>query len=157
MIPVQEVLETADKLMAVDGCTNFFAGPTNHQLTANINFYRIHYDFVHIIGTSGGNPEDTVDVIRLIEAEVLNPAAMLTHIGGLNSVADTVLGMGKSSVSLKKICYNEIILPMTAIDDFEELGKRNEMFRQLDLIVKNNKGLWCREAENYLLEKALKI
>ena len=41
----------------------------------------------------GGVPEDTVDTIKLIEDEVLNPGAIVTHIGGLDSVIDSVLNM----------------------------------------------------------------
>lgn len=157
MVPIQAVLETADKISATDGCANFFAGPTDHQLSAYVNFYRVHYDFVHIIGTSGGTPEDTTDVIRLIEKGVLNPAAMITHIGGLNSVTDAILGMEKPSDGLKKICYNGIFLPMIEIADFEELGRSDRIFKPLHEIVKSNKGLWCAEAERYLLENAPKI
>jgi len=110
-----------------------------------------------MIGTSGGTPEDTEDVIRLIEDGVLNPAVMLTHIGGLDSVSDTILGMCKPDDGLKKMCYNAISLPMTAIEEFENLEKTNAMFKKLNEIVKKNNGLWCEDAENYLLENAPKI
>lgn len=156
MVPALSVLELSDDILAVDGCANFFAGPTDHNLNAKINFYRMHYDFVHHIGTSGGNPQDTVDVVRLIEKGILNPAAMLTHIGGLNSIINTVLGMGKPSDGLKKMCYNEVSMPMTSIDSFEELGRTSELFRNLDAIVKRNGGLWCAKAEAYLLTNAPK-
>ena len=154
MVTAPGVLEIADDLLAVDGCANFFAGPTDHSLKAKINFYRVHYDFTHHIGTSGGTPGDTVDVVRLIEKNLLNPAAMLTHIGGLDSVIDVILGMGNPSDGLKKICYNEVSMPMTAIDSFEELGKTSQLFYDLAAIVGRNNRLWCAEAERYLLANA---
>lgn len=101
-------------------------------------------------------PEDTVDTIKLIEDKVLNPGAIVTHIGGLDSVIDSVLNMDKP-VGLKILIYNEIRLPLTAIADFAELGKESPLFRELDRIVQANAGLWCAEAERYLLENAERI
>ena len=43
---------------------------------------------------------------------------------------------------------------MTAIADFEKLGESDPMFRELAAIVKKNNGLWCLEAEKYLLANA---
>ena len=39
-----------------------------------------------------------------------------------------------------------------AIADFEALGGEDARFRELAAIVKAHKGLWCAEAERYLLE-----
>ena len=57
----------------------------------------------------------------------------------------------------KKVCYNELDLPLIAIDDLEELGKDNELYAELAKIVKRNGGLWCAEAEEYLLAHAPRI
>ncbi|MBE6960404.1 MAG: L-sorbose 1-phosphate reductase, partial [Ruminococcaceae bacterium] len=48
-------------------------------------------------------------------------------------------------------------LPLAAIDDFEELGKTDPMFAELDRLCKANNGLWNPEAEKYLLANAKKI
>jgi hypothetical protein len=42
-------------------------------------------------------------------------------------------------------------MELTAIDDFEEKGKTDPLFAELYEIVKRNNGLWCAEAEKYLL------
>jgi hypothetical protein len=42
-------------------------------------------------------------------------------------------------------------LPLTAITDFEKLGKTDPMFAQLHKLTQKNGGLWCAEAEAYLL------
>ena len=42
-------------------------------------------------------------------------------------------------------------MPLTAIADFAELGKTDKRFADLAEIVGRNKGLWCLEAEQYLL------
>ena len=44
-----------------------------------------------------------------------------------------------------------------AIDELEELGKDNELYRELALIVKRNGGMWCAEAEAYLLAHAPRL
>ena len=57
----------------------------------------------------------------------------------------------------KKVCYNGIVLPCTAIADFEKLGNSNPLFKKLDEIVKANGGCWCADAEDYLLKNAPKL
>ena len=46
---------------------------------------------------------------------------------------------------------------MIAIADLPELGKTNELYKRLAEIVKEHGGLWCYEAEKYLLENAPKL
>ena len=41
-----------------------------------------------------------------------------------------------------------------ALSDLEKLGERDPMWAELDAIVKKNNGLWCAEAEQYLLQNA---
>ena len=48
--------------------------------------------------------------------------------------------------------YPHIDLELTAIEDFEELGKDNPMFARLAEICQANNNVWCEEAEKYLLE-----
>ncbi|MBQ8248757.1 MAG: L-sorbose 1-phosphate reductase, partial [Clostridia bacterium] len=57
----------------------------------------------------------------------------------------------------KKLCYTNISLPLTAIADFAELGKTDPMFAELARICEANNGLWCGEAEKYLLANAKSI
>ena len=57
----------------------------------------------------------------------------------------------------KKVCYTDLDLPLIAIDDLAELGKDNELYAALAEIVKKNGGLWCAEAEKYLLANAPRI
>ena len=57
----------------------------------------------------------------------------------------------------KKLIYNHIDIPLTAIDDFAEAGKTDPLFAELDKICKAHNGLWNDEAEKYLLENAKAI
>ncbi len=76
---------------------------------------------------------------------------MVTHIGGLNCVAETTKNLPKIPGG-KKLIYTQIDLPLTAIADFEEKGKAEPLFAELDAIVKAHNGLWCAQAEKALLK-----
>ena len=53
----------------------------------------------------------------------------------------------------KKLIYTHVELPLTAIADFEEKGKTNSVFAELDASCKKHKGLWNLEAEEIMMEK----
>ncbi|MGI6529152.1 MAG: zinc-binding dehydrogenase [Clostridia bacterium] len=154
--PVRPVIEMGDRLLGRDGCLNFFAGPSQTDFKAELNFYNVHYASTHIVGTSGGNTDDLIESLEMMAQGRLNPAALVTHIGGLNAVVDTVLNLPDIPGG-KKLIYTNIDLPLTAIDDFAELGKTDPMFKKLAEICEKNNGLWSVEAENYLLENAKSI
>ncbi|OQB13264.1 MAG: Sorbitol dehydrogenase [Firmicutes bacterium ADurb.Bin193] len=150
--PVKQVVELGDKILSRDGCLNFFAGPTDPEFSAMFNFYNVHYASTHIVGTSGGNTADMIESLEMMEKGRINPAAMVTHIGGLDSVIGTTLNLPNIPGG-KKLIYTNINMPLTAIADFEALGKDDEFYRELAKIIKENNGLWCAKAEKYLLSK----
>ena len=154
--PVRPVVEQAGDILGFDGCLNFFAGPTDAQFKAEFNFYNVHYLYTHLVGTSGGNTGDMREAIEMMNAGKLNPAAMVTHIGGLNTVVDTVLNLPRIPGG-KKLIYNHIDLPLTAINAFEEKGRTDPLFARLDKLCKAHNGLWNGEAERYLLANAKAI
>lgn len=150
-VPVREVAEMGDKLLAFDGCMNFFAGPTDNQFKADINLYNAHYTSTHILGTTGGNNDDLIEANRLAAAGRIEPAVMVTHVGGIDSIIDATLNLPKIPGG-KKLTYTQFDMPLTAITDFEELGREDPLFAKLDEVCKKNRGLWCAEAENILFE-----
>ncbi len=154
--PVKPVVEQGDKILGNDGCLNFFAGPSNTNFEAMFNFYNVHYNATHVVGTSGGNTDDLKEALQLMADGVVNPSAMITHVGGLDSVVETTLNLPHIPGG-KKLVYNNISMPMTALDDLEALGAENPMFKALDVIVKAHNGLWSLDAELYLLEHAQTI
>lgn len=154
--PVKPVVEQGDAILARDGCLNFFAGPTSSAFSASFNFYNVHYASTHIVGTSGGNVDDMKEAIAMMSDGRMNPAVMITHVGGLDSVIDTTLNLHKIPGG-KKLVYTNIKMPMTAISDFAELGKTDVKFAELAKIVDRHNGLWCAEAEKYLLSHSEEI
>nr|MCR5007765.1 L-sorbose 1-phosphate reductase [Oribacterium sp.] len=89
--------------------------------------------------------------IDLASKGEINSSVMVTHVGGLNAVAETTCNLPNIPAG-KKLCYTQCDMPLTAIDDFEELGKTDPLFARLDECCKKNKGLWNPEAEKILFE-----
>lgn len=151
--PVRAVIEQGDRILGQDGCLNFFAGPTNPQFSAEMNFYDVHYAAHHVVGTSGGNTDDMREALDLMGRGVINPAAMITHVGGLNAVVETTLNL-PSIPGGKKLIYTNKNLPLVAIDDFAERGRQEPLYAELARICQDHNGLWSAAAEAYLLEHA---
>ena len=152
-IPNRAVAEMGDKLLAFDGCMNFFAGPTDNQFKAEINLYNCHYTSTHILGTTGGNNDDLIEANELAAKGKIEPAVMVTHVGGIDSIAETTLNLPKIPGG-KKLSYTQFNMPMTAIEDFGKLGETDPLFKKLDEICKANRGLWSAEAEEMLRNPA---
>ena len=149
--PIPAVASLGDAILAFDGCLNFFAGPLDKSFSAPINLYNLHYAQHHYAGTSGSTPDDVRDIVRLIGEGRIDPAVMVTHIGGIDAAIDTTLGLPKIPGG-KKLIYTHINLPLTALSDLAELGKTDARFAALASLVDAHNGLWCAEAERYLLE-----
>lgn len=147
--PVKPVVEQADAILAFDGCLNFFAGPGDPNFSASFNFYNVHYGYTHVAGTSGGNNDDIVEALDLM-AKGLDPAGLVTHIGGLNAVIDATNHLPEIPGG-KKLIYTHITMPLTQISDFAKLGEIDDVCKQLAVICDKNNGLWSVEAESYLL------
>jgi L-sorbose 1-phosphate reductase len=153
--PVKPVVEQADAILAFDGCLNFFAGPSDPNFSALFNFYNVHYGYTHVAGTSGGNNDDMVEALDLM-AKGLDPAGLVTHIGGLNAVADATCHLPEI-LGGKKLIYTHVEMPLTPISDFAQLGASNPTYKTLAEICDRNQGLWSVEAESFLLANADKL
>lgn len=153
--PVSPVVEQGDALLAFDGCLNFFAGPGDPNFKANFNFYNVHYNFTHIVGTSGGNNDDMEEAIEMMSVG-LDPAGLITHIGGLDAVIPTTLNLPEIPGG-KKLIYTNIKMPLTPLTDFKEKGKTDPLFKKLDEITEKHNGLWSVEAEEYLMKKGTPV
>jgi threonine dehydrogenase-like Zn-dependent dehydrogenase len=154
--PVKPVIELGDAILGFDGCLNFFAGPVNPDFKAELNFYNVHYAFTHIMGTSGGNTDDMKESLKLMGEGKINPAIMITHVGGLDSVVDATLNLPQIPGG-KKLIYTNISMPLVALSGFGELGKKNIFYAGLHEIVSKNDYIWSLEAEKYLLANAKSI
>ncbi len=152
MAPVPAVIEQGDDILGQDGCLNFFSGPGRADFKAPLNFYNVHYASTHIVGTSGGNTDDMKEALDLM-GKGMDPAGLVTHIGGLNVVPETTLHLPEIKGG-KKLVYTHIEMPLTAITEFEEKGKTNPVYAELDRLCKAHHGLWNIEAEDYLLSHA---
>jgi len=155
LAPVPSLIEQGDAILANDGCLNFFSGPSNQEFNAKMNFYNIHYSSTHIVGTSGGNNNDLLEALEILE-KGLDPAGLVTHIGGLNAVIDTTLNLPNIPGG-KKLIYTHKDIPLTAINEFYEKGKTDPFFAKLGSICAKKNNIWSVEAEEFVLANAKDI
>ena len=150
--PVAAVVTQSSAILGRDGCLNFFAGPTDNQFSASINFYDVHYNSTHVMGTTGGNTADMIESLKLTAEGRINPAVMVTHIGGLDAAAETTLNLPKIPGG-KTLIYTHLSMPLTALTDLRAKGEAegDERLIKLADIVDAHNGLWCPDAEEYLL------
>jgi L-sorbose 1-phosphate reductase len=150
LVPHRGLIETADRLLGVDGCLNFFAGPTDKSFSASINFYNVHYERTHLVGTSGGSTADMQESLTMSAAGKLNPSLMVTHVGGIDAVPPTLRDF-PSIPGGKKLFYPHVHLPLVAIDELRAHAERDPRFAGLADICEANNNVWNLEAERYLL------
>ncbi|MCD8122141.1 MAG: zinc-binding dehydrogenase [Clostridiales bacterium] len=150
--PVASVVKQSSDILGRDGCLNFFAGPTDKKFSATMNFYDVHYNSTHVMGTTGGNTADMIESLELTAAGRIDPAVMVTHIGGLDAVAETTLNLPKIPGG-KKLIYTHLTMPLIALTDLRAKGEADgdERYIALADIVDAHQGLWNPDAEEYLL------
>lgn len=153
MAAKEKLVTQAEQLLAFDGCLNFFAGPSDAKFSSTINFYNIHYNATHFVGTSGSNTQDMKDAIQLIENQTVQVAKIATHIMGLDQVCDSILRLPQMPGG-KKIVYSGKSFPVT---DVSALGDETDFHKALRDLVAKHGGLWNAEAEAYFLEHAKDI
>ena len=152
MVAQEDMVTKSEKLLAWDGCLNFFAGPSDAKFTAPINFYNVHYNATHYVGTSGSNTQDMKDAIVCIENKVVDLAKIATHIMGLNDVCQSILQLPQIPGG-KKIVYSQKNYPITDVNTFSG----GEFQQKLKELVEKHDGLWSAEAESYFLEHCPEI
>jgi hypothetical protein len=131
---------------------NFFSGPADSSFSAKINMYNIHYKGTHILGSAGSNANDLKECLGMIAAGKVNPALMITHVGGLSAAAQATVDLPKIPGG-KKLIYTHADMPLTAIADCGRLGETDPFFAKLHELCEKNNGLWNTEAEAYLLKE----
>jgi len=87
---------------------------------------------------------------------MLRPETMITHVGGLNAVAATTIDLDKIPGG-KKLIYTHKKLDLVALADFAARGRTDPFYAELARITAAHDGLWCKEAEDYLLAHAPNI
>lgn len=148
MAAQEDMVTKAEALLAGDGCLNFFAGPADSGFSARINFYNLHYNATHFVGTSGSNTQDMKDAIACIEQKTVNLAKIATHVMGLNDVCESILKIPELPGG-KKIVYSQKNYPITDVQEFSGSGTMEAVLKE---IVERHNGLWSAEAEAYFLE-----
>lgn len=143
--PSEELAIVGDKILGYDGCINFFAGSTDSNFKAEINYYDVHYNNKHVVGTSGGNTNDMKIAISLVESGKTDVSKIVSQVLGLNDVIDTISNLPNLTGG-KKMCYVHKNFNLYNLGDSE-----NDWQKDLSEILDRNKGIWNLEAEEYIL------
>ncbi|MBQ1169709.1 MAG: zinc-binding dehydrogenase [Oscillospiraceae bacterium] len=152
MVAQEDMVTKSEALLAWDGCLNFFAGPSDSKFASSINFYNVHYNATHFVGTSGSNTQDMKDAIICIENKVVDLAKIATHVMGLNDVCESIMQLPQLPGG-KKIVYSQKNYPITDVQNFSG----GEFEQTLKAIVERHNGLWSAEAEKIFLEHCADI
>jgi hypothetical protein len=94
--------------------------------------------------------------LQLMSEGKINPAVMVTHIGGLDAVVDTTLNLPHIPGG-KKLIYTNISMPLISLYKLGEKGKNDAFYSRLHEIVSKNNFIWSLDAEKYLLANAKPI
>ena len=78
------------------------------------------------MGTSGGNTDDMRESLKLMAEGRINPAVMITHVGGLDSVIETTLNLPQIPGG-KKLIYTNISMPLLSLYELKG-GRKNRSF-----------------------------
>jgi L-sorbose 1-phosphate reductase len=145
-LPSKDLIHLASQLLAFDGCLNFFAGPQNKNFEAEINFYDVHYNFTHIVGTSGGNPDDMHSAVKLIESGKVDVAKIVSHIMGIDQACQITQRQNEIKGG-KKLVYTHKKFEIKGLDSLTD----NADDITLKKILDKNHGIWSKEAEDFVL------
>jgi hypothetical protein len=96
------------------------------------------------------------EALTMMSEGKINPAGMITHIGGLDAVIETTKNLPNIPGG-KKLIYTHKKFPLIALDDLSTKKNDFPFMAELDRIVKMTGGLWSLEAEKYLMENAPNI
>lgn len=144
MINSAEVITMADGLLNQDGCLNQFAGPMQKDFSATMNLYNVHYNFTHLVGTSGGNAQNEAQAAELIAQRRVNVAKVITHVLGLDAAGETTLNQPEIGGG-KKLTYTHKKfdrIELASVDPESPLG----------VILARHDNVWSPEAEKWILE-----
>ena len=148
-VPVEQLVTVGDAVLNTDGCLNIFAGPSDKEFSARVNFYDVHYRNTHFAGVSGGTVEDYIESLKMIEEGTVDVSKVVTHVLGLEDTGRVIVDQVKIGGG-KKLVYPHCKIPFTSL---EELMTSDQPLAE---ILSKNDGLWNAEAENYVLEKLKK-
>jgi hypothetical protein len=149
MVAHPAILEQADRLLAFNGCINFFAGPTDDGFSAKINYFGIHYYEHHVIGTTGGTADDEREALTLMEEGLIRPETIVSHVGGLNVVPETTLALDTLPGG-KKLIYTGFDFPLLELSSLGARAEKERWLQPLADIVENSNGLWSLDAEKWI-------
>jgi len=148
--PDRDLVEAGSGILGKGGCLNMFAGPTDHEFMAGINFYKVHYLGAHVTGTYAAQTRDMREALDGIASGAIDPSFLVTHVGGLDAVPDLLPRLPRIP-GWKKLIYPSLNLPLFALQDLPALAASDAHFAKLAVLVAEGGNRWNAAAESFLL------
>jgi len=149
--PAAPLLEMSNHIAGFDCCLNFFAGPTDPSFSVILNYYKVHYAGLHVVGTSGGSTKDIKLALEMFEQNLLHPEIMVTHIGGIGAIPEATLNL-RDIPGGKKLIYLNKDFPLTSLEEIIKGDNQMYIPKAIQDILKESPGLWNGIAEQILLK-----
>ncbi|MFH1378093.1 MAG: alcohol dehydrogenase catalytic domain-containing protein [Planctomycetota bacterium] len=87
----------AQQWLAKDGVVNLFGGLKRGEHILDLDAIRVHYDEIHVVGSSGGSPADMIESLRMVSTGEFKAGRYLSMVGSLD----------QAPVALEKIRLGE--------------------------------------------------
>jgi threonine dehydrogenase-like Zn-dependent dehydrogenase len=109
-VGVRDVQIRAQSWLARGGTLNLFGGLKKGEHIIDLDALRVHYDDIHVVGSSGGSPADIVETLRMVAAGEFEPGLHMAMVGSLDQ-APRALEMVKNGENAGKIVLYPQIAP----------------------------------------------
>jgi len=128
---IHSVQEEALSFVGKGGVVNLFGGLKAHESIIKVDGRRIHYEWLHLTGSTGSTTNDMKLVLRMIEEKKIDPGNYVGAYGGLNVLVSLVKKVKNREIHGKGIIYPWMHAPLTKVDRWSAEDERK-------LIEKNN-------------------
>ena len=103
-----EVQTETQQWLARGGVLNLFAGLKHGEHLIQLDTVRVHYDDIHVIGSSGGSPADIAEALRLIASKEIDAGRHMTMVGSLDQLPKALEMMKNTETDGKIVLYPHI-------------------------------------------------
>jgi L-sorbose 1-phosphate reductase len=119
------VQEKSLDFLAKGGVVHFFGGTPPGESHIRIDTRRVHYDEISLVGSSGGDPSDVQEVMKLLKKKQISPEGYIRRVGGLNAARDLILSVGAQEFFGKGLIYPGLRRPLKAVATWKAADERS--------------------------------
>jgi L-sorbose 1-phosphate reductase len=107
-VGVQTVQQQALNLLANGGVANLFGGLPAGKHLLSVDSRAVHYQEIKLVGSSGGDPSDMTETLKLIAHNDINAGHYVAAVGSLDNAIDVLRMIKETKVDGKAILYPHV-------------------------------------------------